>query len=183
METDNLFYIDGLHITNSTDNESRLDISGYCCHWNTANLNGEIVDKNSFRSFFDLYSKNRLTPALTWEHQDTVVGGIDELITDDKGLIMKAHINKGVKICDDMIIPNILAGDINSLSTEGYILNGLNGVTEKEDGYYVHDFILTAVSVVRTPADYDAKFALKNYLNSLKDNNKSEKLHSLLLLL
>ena len=186
METNNIFYIDGMTITNSVESDSRLDISGYACHWNVANLNGEIVNKDSFNSFFSLYSNNRLTPSLTWEHLDTVIGGIDELSCDDAGLVMKAHINKDVKICNEMIIPNIIAGDINSFSTEGYILNGMNGITEKEDGYYVHDFILTAVSIVRTPADYDAKFTVKNYLehnNYLKDNNLNQKFNPMLLLL
>jgi len=172
---ENIFYIDGLKITNSTESESRLDIDGYCCHFGKANLNNEMVDKKSFSAFFDLYNSGRLKPALNWNHEPTVIGGIDELKSDETGLYMKAHINKDVAICRDMIIPNILAGDLDSFSTEGYVLNGYNGIVENEDGsYYVKDFMLTSVAVVSTPADYDAKFTVKNYIEQMKSHEEVE---------
>ena len=72
-----------------------------------------------------------------------------------------------------MIIPNILSGDLNSFSTEGYIKDGYNGIVENEDGtYYVKDFLLTAVGIVPTPADWDATFTLANYLKGYEEDKR-----------
>ena len=60
-------------------------------------------------------------------------------------------------------------GGSNSFSTEGYIQNGYDGIVENEDGsYYVKDFLLTAVAIVPTPADPNATFTLRNFIDEYK---------------
>lgn len=167
-------FINGLLIENAKQESDRVNIEGYACHFNKVNLNSEIVDESSFKTFFDMYNSKQISPKLNYNHNnDLIIGGIDEIISDKTGLYMTAHINKGVKICDEMLIPNILQGDLDSFSTEGYILNGYDGIIENEDNtYYVRDFILTAVGIVPTPADYDAKFSLSNYLKEYQLQQK-----------
>jgi len=87
----------------------------------------------------------------------------------DEGLSMQAHLNKDVALVRDTIWPLIESGDIDSVSTEGFIDNGWNGIIENEDGsYYVKDFILLGVALVANPADWDAKFTFKNFLDENK---------------
>lgn len=149
-------------IQNAVEDDKFLKIEGYACHFNQMNLNNQIVDGHSFDTFFDLYNGGKLKPALNYEHTKNVIGGIDSLSLNDTGIYMFAHLNKNVPMNAEMIIPNILMGDIKGFSTEGYIKGGYNGIVELDNGYYVKDFILTAVSVVSTPADWDAEFSLSN---------------------
>lgn len=165
---DNLKIYNNFRIENAVDGDNFLQISGMCTHWNIPNLNMEVVDANSFNAFFELYDEGKLKPSLNYNHSDLIIGGIDSIEKKEDGLFMTAHINKTVKDCTDSIIPNILAGDITGLSTEGFIKGGYDGVEFLEDGsYYVKNFILTAVAVVPNPADWQAEFSIKNYLNNL----------------
>lgn len=159
-------------IENAAVDGDVLRIGGYACHYDVTNLNSERVNAKSFDSFFCLYNEGKLKPRLNWEHTDTVIGGIDEIVSKENGLWINCHLNQGVKIVSDMIAPNILSGDLDSFSTEGYILNGYNGIVEnaEDDSYYVKDFILTAVSIVRTPADWDAVFTVQNFIDEFKAN-------------
>ena len=169
METKILTLNNICKIENAAVDGDVLRIGGYACHYDVTNLNQERVNAKSFDSFFTLYNEGKLTPRLNWEHSDTVIGGIDEIESRENGLWINCHLNQGVKIVADMIAPNILAGDLNSFSTEGYILNGYNGIVENDDdSYYVKDFILTAVSIVRTPADWDAVFTVQNFIDEFK---------------
>ena len=176
-----------LYITNTyniekvENGEQFLNIEGYACHFGQMNLNEQVVDAHSFDLFFDLYKQNKITPRLNYEHSNTVIGGIDKLERTADGVYMTAHLNKEIPVVNDMIIPNILAGDIKSFSTEGLIKGGYNGIVELETGYYIKNFILTGVSVVSTPADWDAEFSVANVLkgfeewklqNAVKENNK-----------
>lgn len=170
---ENRIYINNLKIENAVETDSLLNIEGYCCHFDRANLNMEIVNAKSFDTFFDMYVEGKLNPKLNYNHTDTIIGGIDDFDIKKDGLYMKAHVNKNVAICKDMIIPNILSGDLNSFSTEGYIKDGYNGIVENEDGtYYVKDFLLTAVGIVPTPADWDATFTLANYLKGYEEDKR-----------
>ena len=168
MENKNLILND-FKLENATLENEFIKISGYAAHYNRVNLNSEPVDANSFNHFFTLYNAKELKPHLTWQHEDIVIGGIDNVESRDKGLWMDAHLNTNVKIVADMIAPNVLSGDIDSVSTEGFIRNGYEGIVENSDGsYYVRDFILTAISVVRNPADALAKFTVQNYIDDWK---------------
>lgn len=169
-------------IENAVTEDNNLVINGMAAHYNVRNLNDEIVDANSFSEFFNLYNEGKLTPALNWNHSDTIIGGVDLIESRKDGLWMQAHLNGNVAICRDMIIPCIMGNELNSFSTEGYIRDGVNGVDFNEDGsYYVRNFLLTAVAIVPTPADSDAKFSVKNYLleynpNLLINNKKEEEI-------
>lgn len=157
-------------IVNLKNDADKTTIEGYCAHFGEANLNMERVDKNSFQTFFSMYNEGKLLPYLNYNHDnDKQLGGIDMLDTDDKGLFIVAHLNNNVPFVKDWIIPNIEAGDLKSFSTEGYIGGGYEGIVEHEDGtYYVKDFILTAVALVQTPADWKSEFSIANdYKNHL----------------
>lgn len=165
----NLILHNTFHIENAVADDNALYLEGYAAHYDRPNLNREIVSASSFDYFFSLYNENKLRPALTYEHDNTlVIGAIDELVSKDDGLFMKCHLTRSVPICDT-IIPNVMAGNIDSFSSEGYIVDGIDGVEFLDNGdYYVKSFLLTAVSVVNTPADYDAKFSVRNYLNTIQ---------------
>lgn len=177
MGTDFLIY-NTFRIENAVTEDEQLVINGMCAHYNVPNLNSEIVDESSFNYFFNLYNEGKIKPALNYNHTDTIIGGIDVIESRKDGLWMQAHLNGNVAICRDMIIPSVLSGDLDSFSTEGYIHGGTDGIVFNDDEtYFVKDFLLTAVAVVPTPADYNAKFSIKNYLESnpnLLINNKKE---------
>lgn len=157
--------------------EDRVNIEGYAAHFGVPNLNKEIVFKESFDLFFDTYSKGMIKPILNFEHQnDKQIGGIDSLEIRKEGLYMHAHINKNIPYCNEWLIPNIMAGDINKLSTEGICVGGANGIKVNSDGsYVVLNFLLTAVGIVRIPADFKAEFTVKNYLESLEKDEEEVK--------
>lgn len=166
---DNRIYIDGLQITNSVEKDNIIEIEGHCCHFNTVNLNNEIVNKQSFNTFFDMYHSGKLTPKLNWNHSTDYIGGITAIEALEDGLYINAFVDRNIKIVDEMIAPNILNGVLSQFSTEGYIQDGYKGVVEHDDGsYYVKDFLLTDVAIVAHPADPNAKFSVRNYIEQLK---------------
>ena len=155
-------------IQNAVEDNDRLNIEGYCCHYNTTNLNDQVVDSRSFDYFFGLYNSGKMKPALNYEHTTEIIGGVDSIERRDDGLFMTAHLNKSVPV-NNMIIPNILAGDIKSFSTEGFVKGGYSGLVETENGFYIKDFILTAVAIVSVPADWDAEFSVANVLKGYQE--------------
>lgn len=173
MET---LYFNNIKIENHSETPDRLNIEGYICHFNRENLNSEMVDSNSFDTFFEMYGEGKLVPIVNYNHDSNqIIGGIDTIETRKDGLYMKAFLNRDVKINSDMIIPNILAGTISGFSTEGFIQDGWDGIVELESGgYYVKNFILTAVAVTATPADWDAKFSLSNFIKEYKEKKEKE---------
>lgn len=176
---ENKIFINGLKIENAVNKDNIIEIEGYCCHYQKANLNREIVDEHSFEKFFNLYSDKIIVPKLNYNHTDTLIGGIDEIASFDEGLYMRAHLNKAIKIVEDMILPSVEDGQLTQFSTEGFIDNGWKGIQENEDGtYYVKDFILTAVAIVPTPADPQATFTLKNYIDENIAKRELEKAKS-----
>lgn len=171
-----LYYNNICKIENASVTDDILRIEGYCAHYGKANLNAEIVDAKSFDTFFRMYENKEIEPHLNWEHSDVVVGGIDQIVSKNNGLWISAHLNNSVKIVSEMIAPNILAGDIDKFSTEGYVMGGIDGIVQNSDNsYYVKDFLLTAVGIVRTPADPSARFTVKNFIDNWKEEHKSER--------
>lgn len=157
-------------LANAAEESDRINIVGYACRYNEMNLNSELVDSKSFDAFFSLYNSKKLSPYFNWEHSDAVIGGIDSVTSDKNGLIVNAHLTKDVAIVRDMIAPLVMSGDLNSFSTEGSVLNGYDDIVELPNGgYYVKNFILKGVSVVRTPACPDAKFSLANYIREYEE--------------
>lgn len=174
MEQNKIFF-DRVSIENAVSTEDRLDIEGYACHFLQENLNREIVDASSFDAFFTLYNAKKLVPRLNYNHSDTLVGGIDSLEVRDRGVWMKAHLNNNIAIVRDMIAPCVLAGDISGLSTEGFVTNGYEDiVTHKDGSYFVKSFMLTGVSVVSTPADWDAQFSVANFFQKFASTSEEE---------
>lgn len=171
MEHNNKIYIynQDFKIQNAVAEDSQLKIEGYFCHFNRMNLNQEVVDENSFNEFFKMYGEKKIQPALNYDHTNSLIGGIDGIEKKKDGLWLNAHLNRNVALVRDMIEPCIMSGDLNSFSSEGYIIGGWDGVTElAEGGYYVKNFLLTAVAVVAVPADPDARFSLQNFLSANK---------------
>jgi len=170
-----IFITNTFTVENAVNENDFLNISGYCCKYGGVNLNGEAVDANSFNTFFKMRESGQIRPYFNWEHTDTTIGGIDEIKSDENGLFIKCHLTKGVAIVRDMIAPLVISGDLNSFSTEGRILNGYDGIVQlPEGGYYVKDFILLGVSVVRTPACPDAKFTLSNYIREYEERKREQ---------
>ena len=161
-------------IENTKESEDKLYFSGYCCHFNFENLNMEIVDENSFKTFFKMYNAKQIIPVVNYNHDNNwIIGGIEDIISDSTGLYMEAYLTKGVKINDEMIIPNILNHTLSGLSTEGYIQNGYDGIVENPNGsYYVKDFLLTSVAITSTPADYLAHLTLNSFIDQLKSKQE-----------
>lgn len=166
----NKFYIESptLHITNAVEDKDFLIIEGTAAHFDVPNLNNEIVGKESFDKFFEMYSSNKIIPSLTYNHDsNNLIGGIDDVYIEKDTLMCLAHINKNIKFCADTLIPSILAGDTKSYSTEGFV--NYDDIVEHEDGtYYCKNFMLTAISVVNLPADYKSEFVIKNWYEAEK---------------
>lgn len=167
-------FFNNINIENREEQSDRLNISGYICHFNRENLNMEVVDSNSFDTFFEMYKSGKLKPIMNYNHDNNqIIGGIDNIEVKENGLYMQAYLNRGVRLNDDMLIPNIMAGTVNGLSTEGFIQDGYDGIVELESGgYYVKNFILTAVAVTATPADWDAKFSLNSFISEYIEKKK-----------
>lgn len=167
MENRLYLYGEDLKITNALVDGDLLKISGYCCHYGKANLNMERTDANSFKTWFGMYNSGQIRPCLNYGHTDQLIGGIDSFDSMKDGLFMTAHINRKIGLVKDMVEPMIMAGDLDSFSTEGWIMNGWDGIEEYEDNtYYVKDFMLTGVAVVAVPADPDAKFTFANFMQN-----------------
>lgn len=163
-------------IENAVNKEDIIEIEGFACHFGKKNLNNEIVNAQSFDTFFKMYENKELVPKLNYNHDNNyIIGGINDIISVEEGLYMSAYLNNKVSIVREMIAPNVLDGTLNAFSTEGFIKDGYNGIEENEDGsYYVKDFLLTMVAIVPTPADPSAHFSLKNFIDEYKANKKAE---------
>lgn len=168
---ENRIYLSGDYkITNSLEDDNKLYIDGYACMYNHKNLNNEIVTADSFKDFFDMYKAGKINPKLNYNHTSQYIGGINEFHSTKDGLFINAYLNKDVSLVKDMLLPLILDGTISQFSTEGMVKDGYNGICEHEDGSYtVKSFILTDVAIVAHPAEWNATFTVKNYLQSLKE--------------
>ena len=174
---ENKFYIENrFELANAAQESDFLKIEGYCCHFNIKNLNDQVTDSKSFDTFFEMYNSGKLKPVLNFNHDpEMVIGGIDDVAVMDEGLYMQARLNMNVPLVRDMIAPNVLAGDIDSFSTEGRCLNPSDDlIALKAGGYYIKNFILTAVAVVTTPADWMAKFSISNYFDEYRKLQSAE---------
>ena len=157
-----------LLITNAVEDDKFLRIEGSAAHFDVPNLNGEIVSESSFDEFFELYSDGKIRPALTYNHDaNMLIGGIDNVYIQNNTLMCKAHINKDIEFCKNTLIEMILSGDCKSFSTEGFLR--YSDIVENEDGtYFASSFMLTAISVVTVPADYQSEFTIKNSIERIK---------------
>lgn len=165
MENKIIYLQNDIKLINLKEDDGKMFLEGYACHYNKTNLNSQVVNAKSFNTYFDLLSKNTISRAImNWEHDmNKQIGAIDNITSDDDGLFIEAHLNTEIPFVNEWLVPNIKANDLSGLSTEGYVYGGINGIIMNEDGsYYVKDMILTAVALTNNPADVDARFSLAN---------------------
>lgn len=153
-----------------------LRVSGYACHFNAVNHNGEIVTAASFTEWLEHLKESDMKPMFTYNHESNkLIGGWDEITPDETGLFVRGHINTDVAFVRDELLPLIESGDLTYLSTEGWAKGA-----EDADGYRCDEFNLTAISLVALPADFDATASF-NSLNKtpgqIKDNYKQLKIY------
>lgn len=177
MENKTLYLANEVKLFNFTEEDNKAVIKGRATRFNNTNLNHERVDAKSFDVFFQLWKSGDLKPVMNYEHcYDKVIGGIDTVEAKEDGLYVSAHLNKEIPFVNDWIIPNIKSGDISALSTEGYVLNGYDGIKWiDDDTYYVESFIMTALAITTNPADTQARFSLANAVAEWKLEKKNEK--------
>lgn len=178
MENKIIYLQNDIKLINLKEDDGKMRLEGYACHFDKANLNSQIVNAKSFNTYFDLLKKNAISKAImNWEHNlDKQIGAIDTITPDEDGLFIEAHLNTEIPFVSDWLVPNIKANDLTGLSTEGYVYGGLNGIIMNEDGsYYVKDMILTAVALTNNPADVDARFSLANAVQEWNIENAVKK--------
>ena len=171
---ENKIYFDNtdLLITNAVEDADFLRIDGTAAHFNSPNLNGEIVDAHSFDAFFGMYESGQIKPALNYNHDpNMLVGGVDKVYIQDDTLRCSAHLNKDIAFCRDTLIPMVMSGDVRSYSTEGY-LSYDDIIQRDKNTYYAANFLLTAVAIVTTPADYKSEFTIRNFFRSSAPKRK-----------
>ena len=132
-----------------------LHVEGYACHFNRTNENYEIVDEHSFEKFFTMLKQNDRMPYFNYNHETgNIIGGWDSIVADEVGLLCKGHLNLDDSFVKDRIIPHLMNGDLNGLSTEGRY--PISSVEERESGLYIGEYQLTGISLVSLPADFQA---------------------------
>lgn len=164
MDTRTIYLGNDLKVLNFTEDGDKAVIEGRATRFNNSNLNGETVDAKSFATFLKLWGDGKAKVQMNYEHcYDKIIGGVDEITVKDDGLFVRSHLNTAIPFVGEWLIPNIKNGDINSLSTEGYVLNGPDGITWlAKNKYYVKDFILSAIALTTHPADVEATFSMAN---------------------
>jgi HK97 family phage prohead protease/HK97 family phage major capsid protein len=145
-------------------------ITGYVCKWNETNANGWNIRPGAFDKSLAAFREQGLKPRLDYEHDfSAVIGGIDSLESDDKGLRIEAHLNTGVALVRDTVLPLMQGGDLNFFSSE-FIADEAEW-DEKTQGVIVSAATLVGVAVVSLPADAGAEA----YLASYRPQPKEEK--------
>ena len=148
----------------------------YACHFGGANMNGEIVTKDSFDKMFKAMAESdgAIMPSINWMHSDTIIGTWTDLTPDDKGLLVSGYLAKTWDV-ENRIMPLVRAGIPLYLSTEGFV--DLNGIEWMEDGTYVAKaFDLVRISIVDIPADFQQSEVLRNAISLHRERrvNKAE---------
>lgn len=143
-------------VTTAENEDGTIPIKGYACHFGVANLNHEIVTKDSFDKGFEVMKRAGIMPTLNYMHTGEIIGVTDLLKPDDKGLWLEGRIVKTAFV-RDTLIPLMDAGTMNCLSTEGFVTRWTT--QEDSDNYIADEFTLLRVSVVDIPADMSAIFS------------------------
>lgn len=145
-------------------------IAGYVCKWNETNANGWNIQPGAFDKSLAAFREQGLKPRLDYEHDfSAVIGGIDSLESDDKGLRIEAHLNTGVALVRDTVLPLMQGGDLNFFSSE--FIDDEAEWDEKTQCVIVRAATLVGVAVVSLPADAGAEA----YLASYRPQSKEEK--------
>lgn len=171
------YTLNAIRIENSAKptDEGLMHIEGYVCHFGKPNHNGEIVSESSFAKFFKELKNGGQMPMFNYNHDSAlIIGGWDEIVSDDNGLYAKGHINTNVALVRDTIKPLMDSGDLNGLSTEGYI-NMETAEWDKAGNLIAKDFALTGIALVALPADFAAGIETQNRIELKRENKKDEK--------
>lgn len=153
--------------------DGKFIITGYAALFNHRNLNDEIVLPTSFDQSISMFDEGKLTPYLNYEHQgDKVVGGIDGIGKDSKGLIITAHLNRKNKWVDEWLCPAIENGDIKSFSTEGTVRSADDIVWNTDESYTVKNFLLLGCAITKTPAEWNSTFSIANAFKAFQQKTE-----------
>lgn len=139
-----------------------MRITGYACHFNKRNKNGEIVTAKSFEKSLQRHIDEDIVIPINYNHQsDVILGKVVEYRFANDGLIITAELNDDVDVVKNYVAPLVKDGTFNRFSTEGYISRD---TIEKvsDDTYIANEFDLTAVAIVVNPADTDAYFIVNS---------------------
>lgn len=163
-------------LLNYEQDGDRFSLTGYAAHFGEANLNRERVNASSFAQCLKDRSEGRHNIVVNYNHLSDVYGGVDEITTDSTGLFVRAHLNTAIPFVRDNLIPNILAGDIKSFSTEGVCPNGFDDIVynDRDDTYFVKNFYLLAVAVTPHPADWKSEFTVANAFKMFAKEREDE---------
>lgn len=144
------------------EGENLQRIAGYVCKWNETNANGWNIRPGAFDKSLKDFREKGLKPRLDYEHDfSSVIGGIDVLENDEKGLYIEAHLNTEVALVRDTVLPLMKSGDLNFFSSEFFT----DEAEWSEDGNYVlvQSATLVGVAVVSLPADSGADAHLASF--------------------
>lgn len=146
-------------------------IAGYVCRWNETNANGWNIRPGAFDKSLAAFREQGLKPRLDYEHDfSAVIGGIDSLESDDKGLRIEAHLNTGVALVRDTVLPLMQGGDLNFFSSE-FVADDAEW-DEKTQCVIVSAATLVGVAVVSLPADSGAEAFLASYRPQPKEEKE-----------
>lgn len=168
----NIISLNGIRFEYSApkDGDGVQRIAGYVCRWNETNANGWNIQPGAFDKSLAAFREQGLKPRLDYEHDfSAVIGGIDSLESDDKGLRIEAHLNTGVALVRDTVLPLMQGGDLNFFSSE-FVADEAEW-DEETQGVIVSAATLVGVAVVSLPADAGAEA----YLASYRPQPKEEK--------
>lgn len=156
----------------------------YACHFGKANMNGEIVTRDSFDKFFkQMKNTDGIMPSMNWMHSwDAIVGTWTDLVPNSVGLKVNGYIAKETWAAKNYIIPLIEANVPLYLSTEGFVPWESIEWNDAEGTYIAKDFNLIRISIVDIPADFEQKNVVKNAIelhrNRMKEKEDEEKTES-----
>lgn len=153
--------------------DNKLYISGYAMHFNEVNHNGEMVLPGAFDSFFAELKENNIMPIFDAFHkQDYLIGAWEEIKQDETGLFVEGFLDLNIAEVANNIAPLVRNGALSGLSTEMWI--DYNDIEPKEDHYVVKKAMLTGISLVPIPADFQARIVLKNALENPEEQKNHE---------
>lgn len=154
--------------------DEKIYIEGYAMHFNTVNMNGEMVRPGAFDEFFNLLKEKNNMPFFNAFHkQDLLIGAWTNIRQDENGLWVEGYLDLNIQYVRDNIAPLVRNGALSNLSTEGFV--DYNDIEDMGDHYIVNKMILTGISLVPIGADMDTKIVLKNSIDPEENENPEEK--------
>lgn len=157
-------------------------VSGYACHFNKRNDNGEIVLPTSFNKTLKYHEENNLSIPINFNHNENLLlGKVESYQIMPSGLFITASLNDEVDTVKNFVKPLVKDGTLNRFSTEGLIkYEDLERISN--DTYIAKEYELKAVAIVAHPADLDAFFSFNSlhgqqlhYFNAFEAKKKFNK--------